>query len=168
MITSDLYTTSDVKKVRELLLIEQDGKDKVTGIPIPIKSQVLDHVHDEQQLVRGVLHRQVNAYIGKLENNFVRMMGWWYPGSISQLLRQAADYLELEADTRYRHPNWQKKLKVEFNKLTASQQNEVLELLGSIKGTNPKTRKDLFSKLVMKRSLGYHSILSAIKDSKNE
>ena len=59
-------------------------------------------------------------------------------------------------------------MKVQFNKLSASQQNEVLKTLGSITGSNPKTRKELFAKVVMDRSLGYDVILSTIRDVRNE
>lgn len=168
MITSDLYTPTDIKKVRELLLAEQDGKDKLTGIPIPLKSQVLDHAHDEQQFVRGVLHRNCNSALGRIENLWTRELSWWYPGTLSQFLRQAADYLELEVDKRYRHSNWQKKIKTNFNKLSARQQNDVLAHFGSQLGSNPKQRKELFRSLVMQRELGYNKILSVIKDIQNE
>lgn len=168
MTTSDLYTPTDIKKVRELLLVEQDGKDKLTGIPIPLKSQVLDHAHDEQQFVRGVLHRNCNSALGRIENLWTRELSWWYPGTLSQFLRQAADYLELEVDKRYRHVNWQKKVKVAFNKLSAKQQNDVLQYFGSQPGSNPKQRKELFRVLVMNRELGYDKLLSTIKEFKYE
>ena len=163
----DLYTVKDTKRVRESLLKNQNNKDACTNLELSPKDSCLDHVHDSEQLVRGVLHRQVNSYIGKLENNFTRMLSWWYPKTLPEFLEEAADYLRKNT-LPYRHLNWMKKLKTEFNKLSASQQNEVLKTLGSITGSNPKTRKELFAKVVMDRSLGYDVILSTIKDIRNE
>lgn len=167
--TTDLYNTKDTTRVRELLLKEQQGNCACTDLEIPPKTACLDHVHNSECFVRGVLHRQVNSYIGKCENNYVRMIKWWYPGKLPDLLRQVADYLEdTENKSEYRHPSWIKSLKVSYNKLSASQQNKVLELLGSETGSNPKTRKELFSKLVLTRSLGYEIISNVINTVKEQ
>ncbi len=64
--TEDLYSVSDVKRVRELLLKEQGGLDLLTKLEIPCKMAVLDHKHDINQFVRGVLHRQCNVVLGKI------------------------------------------------------------------------------------------------------
>lgn len=167
--TTDLYTTKDTTRIRELLLKEQEGNCACTGLEIPPKTACLDHVHNSECYVRGVLHRQVNSYIGKCENNYVRMIKWWYPGTLPDLLRQIADYLEdTENKSEYRHPSWIKSLKVSYNKLSASQQNKVLELLGSETGSNPKNRKELFSKIVLDRSKGFVYIRDVINNVKEE
>lgn len=161
--TEDLYTVADVKRVREILTKEQDNCCAITGLPIQIKQHCLDHNHDNTQHVRGVAHRQANAALGKIENLYVRYLSYWYPDTLSTFLRQCADYLEKEPDTRYRHNGWIKVVKVRFNKLKASQQDEVLVALGSQKGNNLKDRKEKFAKIVLDRSLGYDKILTCIQ-----
>lgn len=166
--TQDLYSVKDVKTVREFLLKEQNGLDLLTGIQIPDKYAVLDHCHDDDQLIRGVLHRQCNAVLGKIENLWTRYLSYWYPYNLQTFLRQAADYLDREQDTRFRHPNFQKKLKIWFNKLTSKQQNEVLKLLGGYGGANSMQRKDIFSKLILDKKLTFvyiREVINKVKES---
>lgn len=162
----DLRTATDVTNVRKKLLEEQQGKDACTGLPIPEGQAVLDHAHDENQYVRGVLHRQTNAAIGKIENFYSRLLAFWYPGTISDFLRQAADYLEKEHDTRYRHPGWLKKATAMFNKLSADKQKAVLLALGANVGDtkNLKERKLLFIKTIRQRTLSADTILLLLKE----
>jgi len=167
MSIEDLYTVKDVQRVRELLLKQQDNLDACTLLDMPTKQACLDHMHDDEQLVRGVLHRQVNSYIGKLENNFVRMLAWWYNGDLPTFLEQAADYLRREP-LPYRHPNFLKKLKTLFNSLNASQQNQVLDKLGSSQGSNPAKRKELFSKVILDKSKGFQYIRDVINKVKGK
>lgn len=167
--TEDLYTTADTKRVRELLYKEQAGLCKLSKVAVALKDCHLDHKHDDQQLVRGVLYKQSNMGLGKLEGLWTRYLAYWYPGTLSEFLRASADYLEQseeQPDTRFRHNHWMKKLKTKFNALNAKQMDEVLISLGSSKGNNATSRKQLFSKLVLDRSLGYDTILSAINKAK--
>lgn len=161
----DLYTVKDVQRVRELLLKQQDNLDACTLLEMPPKQACLDHIHDDEQLVRGVLHRQVNSYIGKLENNFVRMLRWWYPNDLPTFLEQAADYLRREP-LPYRHPNWQKRLKALFNKLNSKQMKQVLESFGKTDGKNLAERKQKFSEIVLDRNNnGYDKIKAVIQQA---
>ena len=155
--TIDLFTPKDVKDVRKLLYDEQKGLDKLTGLPVRFEDTHTDHSHDEEQLVRGVLYRQTNMVLGKIENLRLRYL-YWYDGSLSDFLRLAADYLDQEKDTRYRHPGWIKKVKTLFKKLNAANQNAVLKQLGSPSGNNPKNRNDLFADLIMSRKHNFKSI----------
>ena len=164
--TIDLYNTTDVKKVRELLTKEQDNKCAVTGLDIPAKQHVLDHAHDETQFVRGVLHRQVNAFAGKAENAYTRLIAWWYPNDLPTLLRECADYLEKEPDGRYRHNGWIKKINTEFNKLKESHKDVVLVALGQTKGKNGAERKKLFQKAVLTKQFSYDTIRALILELK--
>jgi hypothetical protein len=166
--TTDLYNTTDVKKVRELLTKEQDNKCAVTGLDIPAKQHVLDHAHDETQLVRGVLHRQVNAFAGKAENAFVRLIAWWYPNDLPTLLRECADYLEKEPDTRYRHNGWIKKVNTLFNKLKEAQKDAVLLAMNQPVGKNGVERKKLFQKAILTKEFSYDTIcffINSVKDT---
>lgn len=164
--TIDLYNTADVKKVREQLIKEQDNKCAVTGLDIPVKQHVLDHAHDETQFVRGVLHRQVNAFAGKAENAYTRLIAWWYPNDLPTLLRECADYLEKEPDGRYRHNGWIKKINTEFNKLKEANKDVVLVALGQTKGKNGAERKKLFQKAVLTREFTYDTIRALILELK--
>lgn len=167
--TEDLYTTKDTTRVRELLLKEQEGNCACTGLEIPPKTACLDHIHNSECFVRGVLHRQVNSYIGKCENNYVRMIKWWYPGSISDLLREIADYLEeTENKSKYRHPAWIKSLKVQFNKLSASQMKQVLKYFNKPEGNNLNERKKLFNEIILTRDYGYDILRTVINQVKGE
>jgi hypothetical protein len=164
--TEDLYTTADVKRIRELLLKEQQGVDLLTGLPIPDKQAATDHVHDNTQLVRGILHRQSNAVLGKLENLWTRYLSWWYPEDLPTFLRKAADYIQRKPDTRYRHPDWIKLAKARFNRLNSKEMKSVLEGLGRQDGKNLTERKKIFQEIVLDRKLGYEIIISEINKVK--
>ena len=162
--TQDLYTADGVRKVKELLLQEQGGKCAILGIDIKERKRtaVLDHAHDEEQFVRSVLEREANAFLGVIENAHRRFLGYWCEMPLAEVLRRTADYLELEQDTRWRHPGWLKKVSASFNKLNAKQQSFVLEYLGYPAEKNPLKRKAIFRKASLDRSLGYAKIREAI------
>ena len=147
MTTRDLRTTKDVTETRKFLLTEQENRDACVGIYLTGKRCVLDHAHDDKQLVRGVLDHEVNAFIGKIENSHKRHINYWYKEeSLSSMLRKVADYIEKEHDTRFRHPNWKKKLLTRFRKLKAESQIQVLLYLKASCGSNTTQRiKDLES-----------------------
>ena len=170
--TEDLYTTSDVKRVRELLLQEQGNKCAALGIHIkPDRTPVLDHFHNDEQLVRGVLEREVNAFLGVIENANKRYLRYWLPTPLPEVLRGLAGYLERSEatpDRRFRHNGWLKKVKVWFNKLPAKKMDEVLVQLGSTQGKNLADRKAKFAKVVLDRSLGYDTISQVIKSTKEK
>jgi len=161
--TQDLFTAADVAKVRALLLKEQQGLCALSKLKVNLSDTHCDHAHDDLQLVRGALHRHANLTLGKVEGLWNRYLAHWYPHDLQTFLRQAADYLDKPVDTRWRHPGWIKKLKVLFNKLTAGQQNAVLEALGYSKGINPKQRKEIFAEAVLNRDLGYNAISTVLK-----
>ena len=163
--TKDLYTTTDVKRVREFLFSEQEGYDACTGLDLPPEKACLDHDHTSQ-LVRGVLHRNVNALIGVIENNYKRHLRSWYTYDLPSFLRQAADYLEKEDDLRFHHPSHQKRNQADYNKLNEAQKDLVLSNLGYPTGTNGKERKDIFKQALLDRSLGYVRIKEAINNVK--
>lgn len=166
-VTEDLYTTKDVKRVREKLTEEQDNLCAITGLEIPPKQHCLEHAHDNQQYVRGVAHRQSNAALGKFENVYTRYLSYWYPGKLSDFLRQCAAYLEQLPDTRYRHPGWIKKIQTLFNSLTESQKESILQALNST-GKNSKERKEAFKKIVLSREHSYEKLRELIILEKRE
>lgn len=161
--TQDLYTAADVKKVKTLLYEEQTGKCGLSGVPVALSDCHTDHAHDDEQLVRGALYKQSNMGLGKLEGLWTRYLAYWYPGTLSEFLRQAADYLERPKDERFRHPGWIKKINTSFNKLKESDKDRVLIQLGQPKGSNAKQRKELFRKAVLSRKFGYEMLKSIIE-----
>lgn len=166
MTVQHLYTTKDVQAVREKLLHEQGGLDLVTKLLIPPKQSVLDHDH-KTQYVRGVLHRQTNAVLGKLENAYIRYISWWYEGTLSDFLRGCADYLDREQPQNYIHPAFVKFLQVQFNKLSEPQKKKVLAHFGSDEGTNGKQRKALFQKVILRKENTMQEFLEVINKEKD-
>ena len=160
-----LYTPADVKKVRERLLKEQGGLDAVTGLPLEVKDAVTDHSH-QTQYVRAILHRQVNSFIGKLENNYTRMIKWWYNGTLPELLRKIADYLDKPDDLRYIHPGFLKSLQTKFNSLSEGQKKEVLKGMAKPEGSNSKERKELFRKALLSRQFTMTQVEYIIQQAK--
>jgi len=163
--TLHLYSPADVKKVREILLEEQGNVDKLTGLEIPKGQAVTDHNH-KTQFVRGILHRQTNAVLGKIENLWTRYLSYWYNGTLSQFLRQAADYIELPDDTRYVHPGFQKKLQTMFNTLPEASKRAVLGALGQSQGGNGLERKKLFKRAVASKKFTFEQIKDLINKEK--
>lgn len=157
-----LYTTSDVKRIREKLFEEQCAVDPITGLIIPAKQAVLDHCH-QTQFVRAVLHRQTNAVLGKVENMWTRYLSWWYEGSLQDFLRGCADYLDKHHPQDYLHPSFLKHLQVQFNKLNEKAKQNVLAGLGSEIGSNTKERKALFNKALLKREHTFDQVSELIE-----
>lgn len=166
MTTVDLYTSTDIAKVRALLIKEQKNKSSMTGLPLD--KPVLDHCHsiENEQLVRGVLNSNENIILGKIENLYARYVGWWFKGSYPEFLRMVASYIERGVDRRYRHNSWLSKVKTMFNSLKEGNKDKVLIQLGSTAGKNSAERKKLFSKVVLNKELGYNKIVLVIKKFK--
>jgi len=164
-ITQDLYTPNDIKKVREQLAKEQDYKDLITGTELRGSRPVVDHAHDSDQYVRGVLLHTTNTFVGNIENAYKRHMAWWLDElTLSDLLRNTAEYLERPPDKRFRHNGWIRVVQIAFNKASAKQQNAILEALGESQGGNLAERKKLLKKAILKRQHGYEEVLRIIKN----
>lgn len=158
----DLFTPADVQRVRKILLERQEGKCAITGTPVV--KPCLDHRHDEDQFVRGVLSHSINTFLGHVEGAYKRRVAWCLDIPLPELLRACAGYLEAsEGFSEYRHVGWRKKLQTLFNKLTASEQNKVLKELIAQEGKNPAERKKFFKSLTADRELGYITISETIK-----
>ena len=162
MTTEHLYNPKDVRRIRELLYKEQQGSCALTLHNITEKEAVLDHDHSSQ-LVRAVLHRQANAALGKIENIWTRYLKHWYKGDLASFLRQAASYIETvneNTESRWYHPKWIKKVNTEFNKLSASSQKNILNIIGCDDfGTNATQRKKLFNNKVINGDVTYELLM---------
>ena len=112
---------------------------------------VLDHDH-QTGLVRGVISRQANSLLGKIENFYLKMC----KGQKEQLpntLEAMAHYLESET-TDVLHPVGLTQLTKKFkNSLTAQKQGDVLKDMGARKKDiekcrNQKQRTALYRELI--------------------
>ena len=162
-----LYTPAEVKEVRLALLKEQNGLDALTGQPLAVSDSVCDHDH-KTQFVRGILHRQSNALLGKIENLYSRYLGWWYSGTLADFLRSTANYLDRKQPEDFVHPGWLKRVATDFKALTAAQQTKVLQELGSKTGSNATERLKLFKVKTLDRSLTYVIIRTTINSVKED
>lgn len=61
----------DLALFRERLWIQQGRRCALSGYTIALADAVVDHCHKTGE-IRGVLHRGVNALLGKIENNHKR------------------------------------------------------------------------------------------------
>ena len=179
--TKHLYNPKDVAEVRMVLYDEQNSRDKLTRVPLNYKDAVLDHNH-KTQYVRGVLHRQTNAALGKIENIWTRYLSTWYPGTLSDFLKRAAYYIDQADDDRFLHPAWIKKCKIEFNKLTAAQRQQVLDELDivsiskgykipkvtGVRFRNDTARKEHLSKIILTKMHSFDTIMQVIREVKDE
>ena len=119
-------------------------------LDIKTKDWVLDHDH-QTGLVRGVISRQANSLLGKVENFFLKMCKG-RKEDLPNTLEAMAAYLEREA-LDVLHPVGLTQLTRKFgNSLTAAEQVTELKDLGASDDDlasckNQKQRKELFRKL---------------------
>ena len=173
-VVTDLYSTSDIKQVREQLIKEQQGSCAMTGYKASPKDFHLDHKHDQQQHVRAALYKQANMALGKVENLWTRYLSYWYEGNLQQFLRQTADYLDKteKQHPRWRHTGWMQKARTAYNTLKEQDKEKVLAKLCERSKTlyepsvNGKERKQKFDRLLLDRSLGFSVILGAINSNR--
>lgn len=164
----DLYTQTDVKRIRELLITEQKGLCAITKQPL-IKP-CLDHTHDQTQLVRGVISNGVNLFLGKIENGYLRYVSWWCDIPLPKLLRNIADYLEFpnEKANIYRHNFWLRKIQTLFASLPEGSKRSVLKSLGCPEGNNSTDRKKLFQSVLTSRQHSFVELKTMIESEKQK
>lgn len=111
---------------------------------------VLDHDHDTG-MVRGVLSRQANSLLGKVENFYFKMCKG-QKEFLPITLEAMAKYLD-ECETEVLHPVGLTQLTKRFSRdLTSSEQSAELERIGATQEdldlcSNQKDRAKLFRKL---------------------
>lgn len=171
VITKDLYNAKDIMEVRRQLEREQDYKDMLTGRNMLGLRVVLDHNHDDEQLVRGVLSHEVNAFIGKVENAYKRHIKYWLDMPLEELLDLSSKFIHKTKhypDYRFRHNGWIKKIKTKFNNLNAKQKQEVLAKLGLSTGNNDLVRKKLFADCIKSKKYTFEQLRNIIKNTVKE
>lgn len=162
-----LYSAIDVKKWRTALHKEQDGCDALTGLPLDSKDAVMDHNHKTHK-VRGVIHRQANAVLGKIENMWTRYLKFWYPGTLPQFLRQCANYLEKPELDHIVHPGWLKGSLTRFNSLSEGRKRLVLMSMGLDEGGNASQRKEAFKKALKSKRYTLEQVNKVIDKYKEQ
>ncbi len=161
-----LYNTKDVQRIRELLLRQQKGIDPILKQNLLLEDAVLDHDHVTQHC-RAALHRQSNAFEGLVFNAYRRCLGWLTEESLPDILRNLADYLEMDFQNNPYHVGWIKKVQTEFNQLNADQQRLVLKEIKADSGTNATARKNSFRKKILKDKLEYNDIKDILRKVKS-
>lgn len=161
----DLYTATDVKKTRESLLKYQEGLCKITEEPVV--KPCLDHSHDSECLVRGVLSHGINIFVGQIENAYKRRVSWWCKIPLPDLLRSIADYLDLPCREagNYRHTAWLKRVTIDFKKLSETSKRAVLISLGESDGRNSAERLKLFQSVLKRREFTFKQIQKILKEN---
>lgn len=159
-----LCTPEDIRRVRDKLVIAQGGIDPITQSQIV--TGCLDHAHDETQQVRGVLSREINVLVGKIENCYTRNIKYWCSKDLPFLLRNIADYLE-QKPLDIIHVGWKKRCYTAFNKLNSKGKDRTLGEFGRlIVKPNDAKRKLEFKKLLSSRLITYGEFMEVINESK--
>lgn len=162
--TTDLYTQTDIKKTRDILLNDQKGLCLITKEPVV--KPCLDHAHDDTQLVRGVLSHGINIFLGQIENAYKRRVSWWCDIPLADLLLNVSEYLSTDNKkaSEYRHPAWTKKVQTSFNKLSEGQKGKFLSLCDLPDGKNGAERKRLFQDILKSRQYSFADITKKLQE----
>ena len=99
------YQSLSQSKLKEYRLkkLKENNICPILGIELTEETAVIDHKHRQRKtdeineenggLIRGVINRFANAFLGKIENNY-RRYGLHKYISLPELLRRLADYIE--------------------------------------------------------------------------
>lgn len=159
--TIHLYTSTDVKRVRDQLVKDQKGIDPILNEPFT-ETVCTDHDHSTMH-VRAALNRNTNAFEGKVFNAYTRCLKWLTDVPLPDILRNLADYYEQDYSVNPLHPSWIKRLHIEFNKLNEADKQRVLSAMNLEAGANGKIRKEIFRKGLLTKNYTYHDTLKLIK-----
>jgi len=112
---------------------------------------VVDHCH-RTGLIRGVISREANSLVGKIENFFYRYCESKCIGTKDEAIHRVADYLR-GSKTNILHPVGAKQLISRFARMKKEDQSFVLKKFGAKKSeinacTNSKDRSILYGSLI--------------------
>lgn len=160
-----LYTPKDVAQERHRLYILQEGVDPILKEKVPYESTTCDHDHTLQN-TRAALHRQTNSFEGRVTNAYKRGLAWLTDLALPDILRNLADYLEVDYSNNPLHSSWIKALSTKFNTLSEGQKKEVLKGLARQEGNNSKERKETFRKALLSRQFTMTQVEDLIQRAK--
>jgi len=98
---------------------------------VPLNDSVVDHDHDTG-MIRGVLHRQANAWEGKVYNAWRRYAKNNTKISFAECLENLAAYIK-KGGTQFLHPVGLVQLGKRFGRLKKEEQEFALKTLGAKK-----------------------------------
>lgn len=166
MLTKSLYTQKEIKEFRDEQVKKQNGIDPITKEPFK-ETIAQDHCHFTQHC-RGALNRNSNAFEGLVVNAYNRCLKWLTDVPLPVVLRNLADYLEVDYSNNPYHTGWMKRVKTDFNKLSSSQMKQVLKHFNKPEGNNLNERKKLFNEIILTRDYGYEIIRNVINQTKEK
>lgn len=116
---------SDIKKLKEHF----GGYDPILGNYS--KNWVLDHDHDTG-MCRGIIDRDINQFIGKIESAYKRFVKHKTPESLPNILQDISSYLRVSNSSANKigdvlHPEGVRKLCRQFSYKNAADQSKVLK-----------------------------------------
>lgn len=145
-----------MKYITQSKLSSWRKKNKPSKCPISqgnMRDCVVDHCHTSGE-IRGVLHRQSNAFLGKVENAWKRYAFRSSNVSLPEALRRMADYIEFSRSGLL-HPIGATQLQKKFKQKKNEQQLDILLDLGvdisSIDASNSDKRSKLYRKEITKQ-----------------
>lgn len=118
------------------------------GVRLSQEDAVVDHDHKTGH-VRGVVHRQANALMGKIENYYLRFMAKMDVGDLRVVLNRIVEWIEDDYEHMPLHPNGAKKLVNQFRARKAADQITFLETVGLEPAKTSKLRTEQFRKWLM-------------------
>lgn len=160
-----LYTPADVKRIRESLYNLQNGIDPILLESIELSGSVLDHSHLTQRC-RATLHRQVNAFEGKIQNAYIRCLKWMTDKPLPEILRNLADYYEVDYSKNPIHTGFIKRLCTDFSSLNEAGKKDVLQCMNQQQGANATERKAIFKKALLTKKFTYEDTRNLINQKK--
>jgi hypothetical protein len=96
----------DIKAYKLEKMVREGNTCPITNIVLDASNAVLDHDHTSGRC-REVIDRNLNQYIGKLESNYKRFLGYRKDvPSLPTILRMIADYIDTNYATHPYHPGW--------------------------------------------------------------
>jgi|TARA_R110002012_G_scaffold86926_1_gene215455 hypothetical protein len=139
-------TFTKIKEYREA-----NTPDKCPILGIPMTDPVLDHCH-RTGLVRGVISREANSLVGKVENFFYRYCESKAINTKEETVYRIAKYLE-NYKTNVLHPVGLQQLCRAFKRMSKKEQYASLKEIGAKKDEiksckNQKQRVDVYRTLL--------------------
>ncbi len=137
----------DIKILREQYLKEQENVDPITLLTI--KNPALDHDH-KSSFVRGVLDRDSNQVLGKIESSIKRFLGY-SKIPIPELLRRFADYIENNKSTeQIVHPKSLSQIISRFSRMKVDDQDLILIEAGLVTTGTKQEKTKRYRKYLMR------------------